>query len=128
MTLDARNKRVAATLAERYGKPVTLQRVEETFDPATGQTTTTTSDVPAQGMPPKDFTTAQLADTLIEGGDTVVDVPAEGLDMTSTGGGGDTAPTTSDKAVFDGTTWTIVQVGEVFGGAEVAVFRLQLRN
>ena len=128
MTLDARHQNIAAALADWYGKPVTLRRVSETFDPSTGQTTTTTNDVPAQAMPPKDFTTAQLADTLIEAGDTVLDVPALGLDMTSTGGGGDTAPTTSDKAVFDGTTWTIVQVGEVYGGEDVALFRLQLRN
>ena len=119
MTLDARHKNVAAVLARRYGKAVTLRQVSETFNPATGQTTTTTTDFPAQAMPPKDFSTAPLADTLIEAGDTVVDVPALGLGV---------VPTTQDKAVFDGTTWTIVQVGKVYGGEDVAVFRLQLRN
>jgi hypothetical protein len=128
MTANALFRRMAADLAERFGKDVTLRRTETEYDPATGSTTTTDYDVPARAAPPQDFTTDYIQDSLIQQGDTVVDVPAEGLDMTSTGASGSSAPQPSDKVVIDGTQWGLVQVGAVYGGGDVAVYRLHARK
>ena len=128
MTANAIFRRMAADLAERFGKDVTIRRTESTFDPATGTTTETHFDIPARAAPPHDFTTDHIQDTLIQQGDTVVDVPAKGLDMTSTGASGSSDPQTADKLILDGATWSLVQVGAVYGGGDVAVWRLHARK
>jgi hypothetical protein len=128
MTANALFRRMAADLAERFGKDVTLRRTESEYDPGTGTTVETDYDVPARAAPPQDFTTDYIQDSLIQQGDTVVDVPAKGLDMTSSGASGSSAPQPSDKVVIDGTEWALVQVGAVYGGGDVAVYRLHARK
>ena len=128
MTADALFRRMAADLAERFGKDVTIRRQESEFDPATGTNETVNYDVPARAAPPHDFTTDHIQDTLIQQGDTVVDVPAKGLDMTSTGASGSSDPQPSDQLILDGATWSLVQVGAVYAGGEVAVWRLHARR
>ena len=128
MTANALFRRMAADLAERFGKDVTIRRTESEYDPGTGSTVETDYDVPARGGPPHDYTASEIKDTLIQQGDTVVDVPAKGLDMTSTGASGSSDPQPSDKLIMDGATWSLVQVGAVYGGGAVAVWRLHARR
>ena len=128
MTADALFRRMAVQLAEQFGKDVVLRRQVSDFDETTGTNTTTDYDVPARAAPPQDFTTDNIENTLIQQGDMVVDVPAKGLDMTSTGAPGSYEPQPSDRLVMDGSTWGIVSVGRAYGGAEVAYFRLQVRK
>jgi hypothetical protein len=128
MTANALFRRMASDLAERFGKDVTLRRTESEYDPGTGTNETVNYDVPARAAPPQDFTTDYIQDSLIQQGDTVVDVPAKGLDMTSSGASGSSAPQPSDKVVIDGKEWALVQVGAVYGGGDVAVYRLHARN
>mgnify|MGYP006445372685 CR=1 FL=1 len=128
MTADKLFKRMAVDLAKQFGKDITLRRTDSTFDPGTGQTTETNFDFLIRAHPPKDFTTDEIADTLIQQGDTVVDVPAASVDMTATGASGGAAPTTSDKLLMDGFTWTLVDVGRAYGGSDVAIYRLHARK
>ena len=128
MTADALFRRMSADLAKQFGKNITLRRTESTFDPGTGQTTETTYDVPARAGPPKQFLGDRIADTLIEQGDVVVDVPAKGLDMTSTGASGSAAPRLDDTLLMDAVTWTLVDVGRAYGGGDVAIYRLHARR
>jgi len=117
MTADAEMKAMVADLAGTFGKTVTVTKVEQSFDPTTGETTTTETDHEVTVTPPKDFTTSPIQDSLISAGDTVIDVPATALPFT---------PDTSDKAKVDGTTYSITQAGRLYGGGEVAAFRLHL--
>ena len=128
MTADALFKRIAADLAVQFGKDVTLRRTETVFDPGTGQNVATDYDFLVRAHPPQEFTTDRIADTLIQQGDTVVDVPAAAVDMTATGASGSAAPQTSDKLVMDGVVWTLVDVGRAFGGGVPAIFRLHARK
>lgn len=126
--LDADMQALTSDLAETFGKAVTLVRTVSEYDPSTGGTTSMDYEVDATATQPSDFTTSRIQDTLIQQSDTVVDVPAKGLDMTSTGTSGSASPQTSDKIKFDGVTWQLIQVGPVYGGEAVALWRLHARK
>lgn len=122
--LDQDLRDVARDLVDRLGKEVLLQRVFTAPNPGTGGTTNVIEkEVKRTATPPRDFTQARIAGTLIEAGDTVIQVPALGLDM-----GKPEEPRQGDQVVMDGETWSVVQVGRVYSGHLVVLFTLQLRR
>lgn len=121
--LDTEMRALAVELTDELGKAVTLIREETAYDPSSGETTTMTSTASANATPPADFTLSRIDGTLIQQGDTVIDVPAQGLDM-----GTPDAPQQTDKVRIDGTKWGIVQVGKVYSGEQIALYRLHLRR
>lgn len=113
----------AKRLTDKFGKSVTIVRETSTFNTSTGEETTTTTETTTNATPPADYTTARIQDTLIQQGDTVIQVPAKGLDL------GDPAePQQSDLVKIDDATWNIVQIGKVYSGELVAAFVLHLRR
>lgn len=121
--LDTEMRDVAVELIDEFGKAITVIRESQTYDPATGQTVTTSTEVPVNAAPPRDFTLARIDGTLIQQGDTVVQVAAKGLDL-----GTPDAPQATDKVEIDGTRWGIVQIGKVYSGDLIALYALHLRR
>lgn len=117
--LDAEMRDTAKELADELGKPVTITRETSSFDPSTGDTTTTTTDYNANAAPPEQFNLDKVDGTLVQAGDVILAVPAKGLSI---------SPNTSDKAKFDGDTYTIASVRPRYSGEQVALWELQLRK
>jgi len=117
--LDAEMRDLAVELIDEYGKAITVVRESTSFDPATGETTTTTTDHLVNSAPPEDFAFSRIDGTLIQQGDTVVQVQAKSLTIT---------PLDSDKIKIDGDNWNVVQVGKVYSGELVALFVVHLRR
>lgn len=107
----------AQRVVNRLGKTVTMGRESTTFDPSTGQTTTTTTETEVVATPPQDFTKARIEGTLIQSGDTVIQIPAA-----------DFTPQADDKVKIDGDWWGIVQLGKVYSGEKIALYVLHLRR
>lgn len=121
--LDKTARASSKRLIDKLGKALTVVREEQTYDPSTGQTTTTETTVSVNATPPKDYTTARIDGTLIEQGDTVIQIAAKGLDL-----GTPDAPQDTDKVDIDGNRWGIVQIGRVYSGDQIALYTLHLRK
>jgi len=117
--LDSEMIPLAAELADDLGKAVTLVRVSETFDPATGNTTQTETTHLVNAVPPQAFSRTRIDGSLIQEGDTLVALPAQPLSN---------APTTEDKLRFGGETWTVIAVDPIYSGEKVALYNLQVRQ
>jgi len=117
--LDSTMRGLASDLAGRLGKTVTYVEVTESFDPATGQTTTTTTETQLAAVPPQSFNFDRIDDSVIKAGDAVVTLPV--LDMPK-------EPTTDDRLKMDGTTWQIVRVKPVASGENFALYEVQIRQ
>ena len=119
---------MAQSLIERYGQQVTIQRVEQgAYDPVTGTMGEETFNVTATAGPPHSYVTDELSGSLVQRGDTVIDLAGD-LDMTATGASAPTAPTTSDKVVIGPDTWQVINVGRVYAEGSVVTYRLLLRK
>lgn len=118
--LERRLRAMAERLIARHGKAVTLRRVERSFDPSTGEVTETVTDVAATASPPESFGLARLDGTLVRAGDLALSLAAKG-------GAIEPAPET-DAVIFDGETWSIVQVARSYAGEQVALYTLHLRR
>lgn len=118
-----RLRTTAKSLIDKFGKQVSLVRESTTYNPATGQTTTTSTSTTVNATPPKDFTAARIDGTLIQQGDTVIQIAAQGLDL-----GTPDTPQQSDKVTIDSSTWKIVQIGKVYSGEQIALYTLHLRQ
>lgn len=121
--LDGRMRSLAQQLAGKYGKQVTLIRTLDSYDPKTGDVTQAQAETITNATPPKDYTISRIDGTLIQQGDTVIQVPAKDLKL-----GTPAHPTKSDKVNLDGVVWGIVQVGSVYSGEQVAQYTLHLRK
>lgn len=121
--LDTEMRQVAVDLIDEFGKALTIVREEQSYDPSTGQTITTTVEVSVNASPPRDYSLARIDGTLIQAGDTVVQVAAQGLDL-----GTPDAPQPTDKVEIDGSRWGIVQIGKVYSGDLIALYTLHLRK
>ena len=117
--LDSEILPLAKELADEFGKAVTLVSVSETFDPATGNTTTTETTHLVNAVPPQAFNKSRIDGSLIQAGDTVIGLPAQPLSD---------PPTTEDKLRFDGGTWTVVAVDPIYSGEQVALYNVQVRQ
>lgn len=106
-------------LVSEFGKNATLIRPETVYDPNTGQTYTTDTEYSVIVTPPADYTLARIDGTLIEKGDTVVRMAANGLAV---------VPSKSDKVKMDGVIWSVFQAGHVYTGEKVGLYVLHLRK
>lgn len=121
---DRRRQQIKRAIErDSQGRTVTVQRTSESYDPSTGSTTTTTTESTVIGTPPKDFTEARIDGTLIQAGDTVIQIPAAGLDL-----GTPDEPKSTDDVKLGGLVWGIVQIGEVPSGEKVGAYTLHLRR
>jgi hypothetical protein len=110
----------ADRLTQRFGKAVTLTRVENTFDPATGETTETRTDNPTVSTPPAEFNVSRIDGTLVKQGDVQLAVPAVDLSI---------APDPdTDEVKLDGLTYQIVRVSPEYSGEKVARYIMQVRR
>lgn len=120
-----RRAQLARTIQrESQGKTVTIERTDSSYDPSTGDTTTTVSNSATVAVTiPNEYQLARIDETLIQAGDTVVQVPAKGLDLGTPDG-----PKSDDRVLLDGRQWGIVQIGRVWTGEDVGAYTLQLRR
>lgn len=110
----------ADRLTQRFGKAITITRVESTFDPATGETTETRTDHATVSTPPAEFDVSRIDGTLVKQGDVQLAVPAVDLSIAP---GPDT-----DEISFDGLTYQIVRVSPRYSGEKIAQYILQVRH
>lgn len=122
--LDAEMRELASELASELGKTVTLERITETYDPSTGQTTQTVAkSVDWAVTPPEKYALDRIDGSLIHQGDLEIAVPLKGLDL-----GTPPEPVEGDKVQMDGAQWKIVGIRPVASGDDYALRRLQLRQ
>jgi len=122
MALDreARWRQQAQRFADTRGKAMTLRRTTSTFDPATGDTTESTSDTSIDASSPRAFSPERIDGTLIQDGDAVVAIPAQQLTTTPT-------PET-DSVLIDGVEWQVVRVQPRYAGEQVTTYSVQVRK
>lgn len=121
MTLDARFRSLARKMTGKYGKAITLRKTESTYDPATGQTTETTTDYAVKTEPPQPYEQRYIDGQLIQTGDMRLLVAATDPGLTDT-------PDLEWKALMDGDTWQIVTIRPIWSGEQVAAYELQTRR
>lgn len=119
MGREARRRNSWPRAVDRVGKAVTFVQVSETFDPATGSTTETTTDTAITAIPPQDFRFEQMDGSLIQSGDLVLGLPAVDMPV---------EPTTEDRVKMDGDIWSIVAVRPKSSGEQDALYQVQVRR
>jgi len=117
--LDKRMRAAAQRLIDDFGKPTTLQRTSTTYDPGTGTTTETTTDYSVNGVL-EAYSENRIDGTLVKVGDMRLTVPARDLAVTP--------DQTVDRVIIDGTQWSIVNIGRLYSGAQVATYEMQVRQ
>jgi len=113
-------------LIDEFGKPVSLRRRNEdstdTFDPVTGvrsaaATAETTKTVTIS--PPARFKEEQINGDSVKQGDWKSIIAKQGLSFT---------PKLGDVLIVDGSEGTIVSIGPLYSGVDVAGWKIQVRQ
>ena len=114
-TLDALTQ-VALTLHNKFGTAAILRSTTTgAYDPATGQASTTVTNIEVFGVPVA-YNTMELGDTIEEG------------DIKFTVAGDAATPDIDDTLTFGGDTYRIVNVKAQYATDNVAYYELQLRR
>jgi len=117
--LDKRMRALGQRLVDAYGKPVTLRRTTSTYDPATGTTSTSTTNYSVNGVL-EGYEDSRIDGTVVQAGDLRVTIPAQNLAI---------APSMETDALVIGSgTWTLVNVRPTYSGEQVAIYELQVRQ
>jgi hypothetical protein len=116
----ARMAEVALTLIGRFGQTVTLQNnVAGEYDPSTGTVEGTTQEQQASAVL-QDYTGQEfLTNTQIQQGDKKLKVAAKGLEW---------PPSLANKAIVQGTTYSVINVNEINPAGTPLVYELQVRS
>lgn len=118
--LDTKLRATATGLLVKYGKSVTLTAVTPgAYNPATGQSTTSTSDTTAQAF----IETYGKGEIFSSGGLVVMG------DKKLTFAAADvTKPEPGDTVTIDSVVWTVIFVDELWSGEQVAAYVVQVRK
>ena len=107
-------------IIDKFGKLVTLTRETNTYNPATGDVSSTSTSVSIRVTPPREFPARYIDGSLIQIGDVEIGVPASGLTIT---------PSAVDfTATIDSVVWKCIRATKVYSGDDVVLWRLQLRR
>lgn len=117
--LDAEIGPLALELIDEYGKSLsyTITTAGE-YDTLTGDAVPTVETIEIKGIV-EEYKGQDFASGLIEGNDKKITVAAQAFAE---------VPTTVDKLIIDGATYTIVGVKTVYSGELPAIYELQARR
>lgn len=128
--LDSIMRATAERLIEGFGGPITYIQTAETYDAATGKTTTTETNFSVISTPPvplskrlasgQDYRAiyGEVFDT-VQAGDLITQMKALNLPF---------IPAIGDQIIFNGSRWQIVRVDPLYSGALAAAYTVQMRQ
>lgn len=117
--LDSTFRPLAVNLISDFGSTATWTRQTSTFDPSTGKTTDADTSYSVVISPPAPYNNRRVDGTVIQVGDTMAMLAAEGLAFT---------PTIGDYLTHKTIRWQVVGLVPIYSGELISAYEVQLRK